>query len=848
MAGWLAKIFGSRNDREMKRMMKIVSKMDHDFAEKFAKFKEADFPNRSEALRNKLATGCSHDDILPEAFALVREAATRVLGQRHFDVQLLGGMVLHAGKIAEMATGEGKTLTSTLPAYLHALTGKGVHMITVNNYLAKRDAEWMGPVFEFLGLKVGVVLPDMPTKERKAAYACDITYGTNNEFAFDYLRDNMVFAAEDRVQRKLYYAIIDEVDSILVDEARTPLIISGPVEASSTLYKKVNRAIKDLIVSTDAKSGDYTIDEKEKMVPLTEKGHESAEVVLQKVGLLQQDSSLYDLKNISLLHYLQACLRANHIYFKDVDYIVRGNEVVIIDEHTGRAMPGRRWSDGLHQALEAKEGVEVQKENQTLACITFQNYFRMYQLLSGMTGTADTEAEEFQQIYNLEVLIVPTHRPMVREDFDDVIYMTKEEKYAAILEDIRDRNAKGQPILVGTTSIETSEMLAAKLKKAKVKHQVLNAKMHEKEAYIIAQAGCLHAVTIATNMAGRGTDIVLGGNVEAQIAANPSYSDKKKAELRKQWQADHKKVKELGGLYVLGTERNESRRIDNQLRGRSGRQGDPGNSNFYLSLDDNLLRIFASDRIRAFMQNLKREEGMPIQARILTSGIENSQRRVEAFHFDIRKQLLRFDDVMNEQRKRVYAERLDVIEATTVHDLIKDMRIDVVESLLHRFLPQESIEDSWNLKAMEEVLQNEFAVKLEVENMLQSYEGSDPHALVQEKIVAIMEDDVASKIKAFGQDQYNNIEQGVLLQTLDWFWKEHLGALDHLRQGIHFRSYAQKNPAQEFKRESFEMFQLMLVEVRHEVIAKLNMLAIPQESVSYQGGYAMQDTKIRFDE
>ncbi len=775
--------------------------------------------------RNRLAHGEKLDDLLPEAFAVVREASKRALGMRHFDVQLIGGMVLHQGKIAEMRTGEGKTLVAPLAVYLNALAGKGVHVVTVNDYLARRDAEWMGKVYNFLGLTVGVVVSGQDTATKRAAYAADITYGTNNEYGFDYLRDNMAFRAEERVQRGLNFAVVDEVDSILIDEARTPLIISGPTEDNTDLYYKINAIIPKLTrQEAEDGPGDYSVDEKARQAYLTEAGHETCERLLVRAGILDESSNLYDVQNISLMHHLNAALRAHALYKREVDYIVKDNEVVIIDEFTGRMMAGRRWSDGLHQAVEAKEGVKIQNENQTLASITFQNYFRMYGKLSGMTGTADTEAFEFQQIYGLEVVVIPTHRPMIRKDFGDQVYRTAQEKHDAIIADIRDCNGRGQPVLVGTVSIESSEHLSRLLKKQGIDHEVLNAKQHEREAHIVTQAGRPGAVTIATNMAGRGTDIVLGGNIDIDLAAVAGDKEKEQG-IRAQWQKVHDQVLSSGGLHVIGTERHESRRIDNQLRGRSGRQGDAGSSRFYLSLEDNLLRIFGSDRVSGLMQKLGMQPGEAIEHPWVSRAIENAQRKVESRNFDIRKQLLEYDDVANDQRKVIYEQRNRLMEVDDISDSITEIRRDVVDELVSNSIPPQSLEEQWNIPELEENLAREFDLRLPIAQWLK--EDSTLHEeQLRARILAELERVHAAKSATVGPEVMRNFEKAVMLQVLDAQWKDHLAAMDHLREGIHLRGYAQQDPKQEYKREAFELFSSMLDRIKREVISLVTRVEV----------------------
>lgn len=826
---FVKKIFGSRNDRVIKQLSKQVSKI-NELEAKIQVLNDSELQAKTAEFKQRLQQGESLDNLLPEAFAVVREVSVRTLGLRPFDVQLIGGMVLHGGKIAEMGTGEGKTLVATLPAYLNALTGKGVHVITVNDYLAERDAKWMEPIYNFLGLTVGINLSQMPHDAKQKAYAADITYGTNNEYGFDYLRDNMTFSITDKVQRELNYAIVDEVDSILIDEARTPLIISGPAEESSEIYRKIDKLIPFLTKQEEENSpGDFSLDEKTKQAYLTEEGHVHVEELMLKEGLLQEGVSLYAPNNISLMHHLSACLRAHKLFHKDVDYIVRNNEVIIVDEHTGRTMEGRRWSDGLHQAMEAKENVKIQNENQTLASITFQNYFRLYKKLAGMTGTADTEAYEFQQIYGLEVVVIPTNRPVARKDFADQIYLTAKEKFAAAIEDIKDCRKRNQPTLVGTASIETSEYLSNLLKKENIPHQVLNAKFHAKEAEIIAEAGRPGAVTIATNMAGRGTDIVLGGNLKVELAAleNPTEEDIQK--LKQDWQARHDAVLKSGGLHVLGSERHEARRIDNQLRGRSGRQGDPGSSRFYLSLQDNLMRIFASDRVAMIMQKLGMKEGEPIEHPWVNKAIENAQRKVEGHNFDIRKQLLEFDDVANEQRKVIYEQRSELMAANDISETIELIREDVVNNEIDKAIPPESLEEQWNIPLLEKNLETEFALKTELKKWL-----DEDHTVHEEVIRQHIQEEVKNnydaKLQLIGSEAMHRLEKTAMLQVLDSHWKDHLAAMDHLRQGIHLRGYAQKNPKQEYKREAFSLFTTMLEDVKHEVISTLSKIQIQQQS------------------
>lgn len=825
----LSKVFGSRNDRELKRLHKRVGEINA-LEDSIAKLSDEALQAKTNEFRQRLEEGADLDSLLPEAFAVVREAGKRVLNMRHFDVQLIGGMVLHEGRIAEMRTGEGKTLVATLAVYLNALPGNGVHVVTVNDYLAKRDAEWMGKLYGFLGMSTGVIVSGQDTDTKRAAYACDITYGTNNEYGFDYLRDNMAFRYEDRVQRGLTFAVVDEVDSILIDEARTPLIISGPVEDSSELYKKIDKLIPNLTKQEEEEGpGDYSVDEKAKQVYLTEEGHEHCENMLYEVGMLQEGESLYDPQNISLMHHLNAALRAHVLFQKNVDYIVSNGEVVIVDEFTGRTMPGRRWSEGLHQAVEAKEGVSIQQENQTLASITFQNYFRMYDKLSGMTGTADTEAFEFQQIYKLEVTVIPTNKPVARNDMGDLVYLTTEEKYQAIIDDIRDCVKRQQPVLVGTASIESSELLANVLNKEKVHFEVLNAKQHAREAEIIAQAGQPGAVTIATNMAGRGTDIVLGGNLDKELAGlSESASDDERQNLINDWQQRHDKVLEAGGLHVIGTERHESRRIDNQLRGRSGRQGDPGSTRFYLSMEDNLMRIFASDRVSGLMQKLGMEKGEAIEHPWVTKAIENAQRKVEGRNFDIRKQLLEYDDVANEQRKIIYEQREDIMSSDDISETIIEIRRDVINSLVSTYIPPQSLDEQWDVKGLEEALEHEFGHKLEISKWLEEDDELYEEPL-RDRIIETFEKTYGEKELLVGPENMRHFEKAVMLQVVDNLWKEHLAAMDYLRQGIHLRGYAQKNPKQEYKREAFELFMRLLDRIKHEVIAIVSRVQIAAE-------------------
>ena len=887
-------LFGSRNQRLLKTYGRLVNQINA-LESELEPLEDAALKERSAALRQRVQSGTGVDEALPEAFALVREAAKRTVGMRHFDVQLIGGIALHEGKISEMRTGEGKTLVATLPAYLNALTGDGVHIVTVNEYLAQRDAEWMGPVFEFLGLEVGVIKSGQTPLEKRAVYAADITYGTNNEFGFDYLRDNLAFRSEDQVQRRLAYAIVDEVDSILIDEARTPLIISGRSEESTELYVQINRLIPSLrvydppagasdadikttrvsvqdtdgedlgefsieqalalaaeknrhLIETDAlarpaqcqlvEPGDYTVDEKSKQAHLTEEGHDHAEELLLKAGLISGDQSLYDPANIRLMHHLNAALRAHSLFKREVDYIVNEGEIVIVDEFTGRTMPGRRWSDGLHQAIEAKEGVRVKEENQTVASITFQNYFRLYGKLAGMTGTADTEAYEFQQIYGLEVVVIPTHMPMVRDDAPDLVYLTQKDKFEALIEDIQDCHERGQPVLVGTTSIETSEFLAGLLKKSTIKHQVLNAKYHEREAEIIVQAGRPGTVTIATNMAGRGTDIVLGGNLEAELKGLGAIEEAREAKLRAEWQERHQSVIDAGGLHIIGTERHESRRIDNQLRGRSGRQGDPGSSRFYLSMEDNLMRIFGDpERTKRLLSRAGMKEGEAIESRLLSRQIERAQRKVEAHNFDIRKQLLEYDDVANDQRKVIYQQRSELMEAEEIGDAIEGIRAEVVNTVTDDYIPPQSVEDMWDKHGLTQALEREFGVHIDVADLVETDSDLDEQGL-RDKLCDLIEAEYDAKVADVGAPVMRGLEKAVMLQQLDTHWKEHIGALDYLRQGIHLRGYAQRNPKQEYKREAFDMFSDMLDRVKHETIAILAKVQIrrPEDAEAVDAG------------
>jgi len=900
----LTDIVGSRNQRLLKSYGRLVNRINA-LEPELTELDDAALRQRSAELRSKVAEDGDVSSALPEAFALVREAARRTLGLRHFDVQLIGGIALHEGKIAEMRTGEGKTLVATLPAYLNALTGEGVHIVTVNEYLAQRDAEWMGPVFEFLGLRVGVIKSGQTPPEKREAYSADITYGTNNEFGFDYLRDNLAFRPEDRAQRPLAYAIVDEVDSILIDEARTPLIISGRSEESTELYVQINRLVPSLklyspppgqadadikatrvslrgvkdddlgehslesalniaaeqgchLVEVDASArppicrlfepGDYTIDEKAKQAHLTEEGHDHVEELLLKAGLISTGQSLYDPGNIRLMHHLNAALRAHALFKREVDYIINEGEIVIVDEFTGRTMPGRRWSDGLHQAIEAKEGVRVKEENQTVASITFQNYFRLYKKLAGMTGTADTEAYEFQQIYGLEVVVIPTHMPMIRDDAPDLVYLTQQDKFEAIIEDIKDCHERGQPVLVGTTSIEASEFLSGLLKKTGIRHEVLNAKQHAREAEIVVQAGRPGAVTIATNMAGRGTDIVLGGNVEAELKGMGEIPDERRDVLRAEWKERHQAVIDAGGLHIVGTERHESRRIDNQLRGRSGRQGDPGSSRFYLSMEDNLMRIFGDpERTKRLLSRAGMKQGEAIESRLLSRQIERAQRKVEAHNFDIRKQLLEYDDVANDQRKVVYQQRAELMDAAEIADAVRGIRAEVVNSVIDDYIPPQSVEELWDKLGLSQALEREFAVHIDIAQMVED----DPQLTeenLREKVCDRIEAEYDAKVASVGEPVMRGVEKAVMLQQLDLHWKEHIAALDYLRQGIHLRGYAQRNPKQEYKREAFEMFSDMLDRVKHETITILSKVQIrrPEDAAVVDATRATDTSSMRF--
>ena len=834
MLHFLTRVFGSRNERIVRGYGRLVQQAG-EFEASLKQLSDEGLAGKTAEFRQRLQAGATLDDLLPEAFAAVREAAMRALKMRHFDVQLIGGMTLHQGKIAEMRTGEGKTLVATLPAYLNALPGDGVHVVTVNEYLAQRDSDWMRPVFTALGMTVGVIRNGQSSEEKRGAYACDITYGTNNEFGFDYLRDNLAYRLEDRVQRNLVFAIVDEVDSILIDEARTPLIISGPADESTELYLAINKLVPQLTRQKEEEGpGDYSVDEKAKQVHMTEEGHEHVEKLMSEHGLLREGESLYDAANIRLMHHLNAALRAHAIYKRDVEYIVRNSEVIIVDEFTGRTMPGRRWSDGLHQAVEAKEGVRVREENQTVASITFQNYFRLYKKLSGMTGTADTEAPEFLQIYGLEVVVIPTHRPMIRKDMPDLVHLTQTDKYKAIIEDIEECAKRQQPVLVGTTSIESSEVLAALLKEQGIAHEVLNAKQHEREAHIVAQAGRPGAVTIATNMAGRGTDIQLGGNLEADIAdmeaAGETVDEARRAQLKAEWQQRHDAVLASGGLHIVGTERHESRRIDNQLRGRSGRQGDAGSSRFYLSMEDTLMRIFGDpNRTKRLLQFAGMKEGEVIESNMLTRQIEKAQRKVEAHNFDIRKQLLTFDDVANDQRKVVYQQRTGILGATDLSEAVASMREDSVRALIDQFVPHQTAPADWDLDGLAEALQRDFITSIDAKGWIAENQELDDNTFRQ-RTVAAVDAQYEAKVERIGAPMMRQIEREVVLRNLDQHWREHLAAMDYLRQGIHLRGYAQKDYRYEFKREAFGLFSSMLDRVKHDAASVLCRVEVRDEA------------------
>lgn len=827
MLGNIAKkIFGSKNDREIKRMGKTVLQINA-LEESIAALTDEQLQAKTTEFKTRLSQGETLEQLLPEAFAVVREAGKRTLGLRHFDVQMIGGLTLHQGRIAEMRTGEGKTLVATLPVYLNALSGEGTFVVTVNDYLAQRDANWMRPIYEFLGLSVGIVMSGQDSESKREAYRSDITYGTNNEFGFDYLRDNMAFSLEERFQRSLNFAIVDEVDSILIDEARTPLIISGPAEDSSDMYRSINAMIPKLQLHTDEVDGHYSIDEKARQIELTEQGHQYVEQLLTAADMLEEGESLYAAANLSMLQHFYSGLRAHKLFHNNVEYIVQNNQVVLIDEHTGRTMPGRRLSEGLHQALEAKEGVTIQAESQTLASTTFQNYFRLFNKLAGMTGTADTEAFEFNQIYGLDVVVVPTNVPQLRQDLNDLVYLSKDEKYDAIVEDVKAITDKGAPVLVGTASIETSEELSRRFKKSKIDHKVLNAKFHEQEAEIIAQAGKPGVVTIATNMAGRGTDIVLGGNLDAELAQLASPTNAEIEAVKAEWKKRHDAVLASGGLHIIGTERHESRRIDNQLRGRAGRQGDPGMSRFYLSMEDNLMRIFASDRVRNFMQALGMEKGEAIEHRMVSNSIEKAQRKVEGRNFDIRKQLLEYDDVANDQRQIVYQQRHDLLESDDISDTIEAIRTDVIDDVVSTFIPPQSLEEQWDIAGLEAKLAAEFGAELTIQQWLDEDNKLHEEPL-RAKIISELAVAYQAKADQIGAD-IRKLEKHIMLQVLDNLWKEHLATMDHLRQGIHLRAYAQKNPKQEYKREAFNLFQSMLDNLKHDVVRFLSNVRIQSE-------------------
>jgi preprotein translocase subunit SecA len=849
----ITKIVGSRNDRLVKKMSKTIQQI-NELEPSVQALSDDELQAKTLELKSRHESGESLDVLLPEAFALVREASQRTLGLRHYDVQMVGGIVMHRGLIAEMKTGEGKTLMATLAVYLNSLTGRGVHVVTVNDYLARRDADWMAPIYSMLGMTVGVVIPGMTPAAKRAAYACDVVYATNNELGFDYLRDNMAFSSDQKFQRDRYFAIVDEVDSILIDEARTPLIISGPADDSPQLYVRINQLVPSLkpaeIISeaeNETGPGDFTVDEKQKQVYLTEDGMAHVERLMVKSGLLKEEDSLYNANNLNLVHHLNAALRAHHLFSKDVDYIVKDGEVIIVDEFTGRTLAGRRWSEGLHQAVEAKEGVPIQKENQTLASITFQNYFRLYDKLAGMTGTADTEAYEFQSIYGLEVVVIPTAKPMIREDRDDLVFLKVDAKYEAIIEDIRDCVTRGQPVLVGTTSIETSELLSRMLKQADISHEVLNAKQHEREATIVAQAGRPSAVTIATNMAGRGTDIVLGGSLAVELAALGEDPDGSRAvALKADWKQRHEAVVASGGLHIIGTERHESRRIDNQLRGRSGRQGDPGSSRFYISLEDNLMRIFASDRMSSMMQRFGMKEDEAIEAGMLNRAIENAQRKVEAHNFDVRKHLLDYDNVANDQRRVVYQQRNELMEADEIGDTIKEMRHDVFNDVIDQYVPPGSIDEQWDIQALEKVTEGEFGISLPIQEWLSSDEQIHEEVLRQ-RILDAVDQHFTTKEEMTGEGVMRHFEKALMLNVLDQKWKDHLASMDYLRQGIGLRGYAQKQPMQEYKRESFEMFTKLLGSIKHEVIRILARVQVrAEEDVEAVDAQRRQEKPMQF--
>jgi preprotein translocase subunit SecA len=847
------KIFGSRNERVVKKMSRVVDKVNA-LEEACNALSDEELKAKTAEFKQRFKDGESLEALMPEAFAVVREASVRTLGLRHYDVQLIGGIVLHEGMISEMKTGEGKTLMATLAGYLNALSGGSVHVVTVNDYLAARDADWMRPIYTALDMEVGVVVPEMTHNAKRAAYACDVVYATNNELGFDYLRDNMAFAVDQKVQRDHSFAIVDEVDSILIDEARTPLIISGPADETPQLYPRINKLVPNLKLaatpeegSDEVPEGDFTIDEKSKQVYLTEDGMANVEKLMVSAGLLKADESLYHPQNLNLVHHLNAGLRAHHLFHKDVDYIIKDGEIVIVDEFTGRTLAGRRWSEGLHQAVEAKEGVPIQRENQTLASITFQNYFRLYDKLSGMTGTADTEAYEFQSIYGLEVVVIPTHTPMIRKDHDDLVFLKIDAKYKAIIDDIRDCVERGQPVLVGTTSVETSELLAGLLKKHKIKHEVLNAKQHQREAQIVAQAGRSSAVTIATNMAGRGTDIVLGGNLDAELGElGEDVGEEEIQTHRDAWQERHNAVIEAGGLHIIGTERHESRRIDNQLRGRSGRQGDPGSSRFYLSLEDNLMRIFASDRMSSMMQRFGMKEDEAIEAGMLNRAIENAQRKVEAHNFDIRKHLLEYDDVANDQRRVVYGQRNDLMEEDDIEDVILEFRDNVFRNMVSRYMPEGSIDEQWDIPGLEKALEGEFGIQVPISSWLKEDEDL-AEAEVNDRISEAVTRHFEAKEAETGSEVMRHFEKALMLNVLDQQWKDHLGNMDYLRQGIHLRGYAQKQPMQEYKRESFEMFTALLENIQHEVVRILARVQVKaEEDVEAVDAQRRQETPMQY--
>ena len=846
MMGSIAKkLFGSRNDRVVKSYSKVVNQINA-LEDSYGQLSDQELQGKTAEFRQRLDKGETLDSLIPEAFATVREAGKRIMGMRHYDVQLIGGMVLNNGRIAEMRTGEGKTLVATLTAYLNALPGKGVHVITVNDYLASRDAEWMSKLYGFLGLSTGVIISGIDQEARQKAYAADITYGTNNEFGFDYLRDNMAFSKEERVQRPLSYAVIDEVDSILIDEARTPLIISGPSSESATLYEAIDKIVPNLTAQAKEDEdgpGDFSVDEKSKQVFLTDEGNERAEELLQAAGIIPEGEGLFDSASISVLHHLNAALRAHTLFQLNVDYIINDGEIVIVDEFTGRTMPGRRWSEGLHQAIEAKEGVDIKPENQTMASITFQNYFRLYDKLSGMTGTADTEAFELQQIYDLEVVVIPTNMPAIRKDENDLVYMSEAEKYNAIVEDIHEAQKRHQPVLVGTASIDTSEILSGLLTEAKIKHEVLNAKQHEREANIIENAGRPGAVTIATNMAGRGTDIVLGGSLEAELSELDS--DEAKAEVKAEWQKRHELVVAAGGLHIIGTERHESRRVDNQLRGRSGRQGDPGSSRFFLSLEDNLMRIFASERVKGIMQKLGMEKGQAIEAKIVSKSIENAQRKVEGHNYDIRKNLLEYDDVANDQRKVVYQQRSELLEGEDVQESVASIRYDVVDGIISRFVPPQSLDEQWDIAGLTASLEEEFGISLEIQSWLDNDDKLYEEPL-RERIQTEVDRTLKSKESLIGSENMRKLERDVMLHVLDEEWKEHLASMDYLRQSVGLRGYAQKNPKQEYKREAFEMFEDLLDRIKLKVVSFLMKIQITQEKPEEIAPPEPRDTPMEY--